>query len=81
MTPQEIETQLKTLLAQEQARQNNWRKLRMAATFCAIVFVLGGFGFLVFSIANPGNGRQTLQTAMFFIMLSLPMSLLGAALR
>ncbi len=81
MTQQEIEDELKGLREREQARRKNWRSIRRSAAFCAIVFVMGGVGFLAFSIAYPGTRHETLPAAVMFLMLSLPMSLLGSALR
>jgi len=81
MTLQEIENELKSLREQEQARRKNWRLIRRSAAICAIVFLLGGVGFLAFSIAYSNIRVEPFQTAMMFIMLSLNMSLLGAALR
>jgi hypothetical protein len=80
MTQQEIENELKSLRAQEEARQRNWRSIRKTAAFSALAFILGGVGCLIFSVAYGGQ-HQTLQTAVMFILLSLPMSLIGAALR
>jgi hypothetical protein len=81
MTLQEIENELTRLREQEQARQKNWRSLRRGAAVCAIVFLLGGIGFLAFSMAYSDTRVEPFQTAIMFIMLSLTMSLLGAALR
>ena len=81
MTLQEIGDELKSLRDQEQARMKNWRPIRIAAAFCGIVCVLAGIGLLVFSVVYAGRPSEALQTAVMFIMLSLSMSLLGAALR
>ena len=45
------------------------------------VLVIGGLGFLAFSIAYPDTRHETLLTAMMLLMLSVPMSLLSSALR
>jgi hypothetical protein len=81
MTLQEIENELKSLREQEEARKKNWGAIRKAAAFCGILFILGGTGLLVFSLAYPNSRHETSQTAIMFIMLTLPMSLLAAALR
>jgi asparagine N-glycosylation enzyme membrane subunit Stt3 len=81
MTQQEIEDELKSLREREQARQKNWRSIRRSAVFCATVFLMGGFGFLAFSIAYPGARHEAVLLALIFIVLSLPMSLLRSALR
>lgn len=81
MTQQEIENELKSLRELEEARKKNWRSIRNAALINAIAFALTGVGFVVFSVAYPKGGHETIQTAMIFIMLSLPMSLLAGALR
>jgi cytochrome c biogenesis protein CcdA len=81
MTQQEIENELLSLRGQEEARKKNWRSIRTSAAFGAAVFLLGGMGFLIFSAVYPDSRHEMLQTAIMFIMLSLPMSLLGAALR
>jgi polyferredoxin len=81
MTQQEIENELKSLRAQEQARRDNWRSIRRGVAVCAIVFLLGGVAFLAFAITSSNTRIEPFQTAIMFIMLSLNMSLLGAALR
>ena len=95
MTQLEIENELKSLRNQlkslrnelkslgelEEARKKNWRSIRSAALISAIAFAFTGVGFVVFSVAYPKGGHETIQTAMMFIMLSLPMSLLAGALR
>ena len=81
VTQQEIEAELKSLREQEQARRKRWRGISRTAAFCAIVFVLGGTGFLVFSVAYPGTRHDTLSAAVTFLMLSMPMTLLSSALR
>lgn len=81
MTLQEIEDELKSLREQEQGRRKNWHSLRRGATFCAIVFLLTGGGFLAFSIAVSNTRVEPFQTAMMFMMLSLTMSILAQALR
>jgi hypothetical protein len=79
MTQQEIEDELKSLREQEQARRKNWRSIRRSAALISAVFLIAGIGFFAFSIAYPNTGM--LQTAMMFIMLSLPTTLLSSALR
>jgi len=88
MTQQEIENELKSLREQvsrcqqlEEARRRNWRPIRKGAAICGVVFVLGGIGLLVFSAIYPDVRHETLQSAIMFVLLSIPMSLLGAALR
>lgn len=79
MTQQEIEDELKSLREQEQARRKNWRSIRRSAALISAVFLIAGIGFFAFSIAYPNAGM--LQTAMMFLMLSLPTTLLSSALR
>jgi hypothetical protein len=81
MTQQEIENELKSLRQQEQERRKRWHSISRAAGLCAVVFILGGIVFLGLSIAYPGNRHDTMPAAIMFLMLSLPMSLLGSALR
>jgi fatty acid desaturase len=81
MTQQEIEDELKSLREREQARQKNWRSIRRSAVFCAIAFLMGGWGFLAFSIAYPGIQHEAVLLALIFMMLSVPMILLRSALR
>ena len=81
MTQQEIENELRSLRALEEARKNNWRWIRKAAAFSALLFVLAGIGCVVFSIIHTSSEHAMAQTAAMFILLSAPMSLLGAALR
>ncbi len=88
MTPQEIEKELKSLREQvlkqqqqEEARRRNWRSIAKGAGICGLVFILGGIGFLAYSIVHSDTRVEPLQTALMFIMLSLPMSFLGTALR
>ena len=81
MTQQEIEDELKGLREREQARRKNWRSIRRSAVFCGIASLMGGCGFLAFSIAYPGIRHEGVLLALIFIMLSVPMSLLRSALR
>jgi O-antigen/teichoic acid export membrane protein len=81
MTQQEIEDKLKSLLEREQARQKNWRSIRISAVFCGIALLMGGLGFLAFSIAYPAIQHDAHLLALIFIMLSVPIILLRSALR
>jgi hypothetical protein len=88
MTLQEIENELKSLREQvlqqqrqEEARRSNWRGVRKGVAICGLLFICGGIGLLAFSIAHSDTRIEPFQAAITFIMLSLPMSLLGAALR
>ena len=54
----------------------SYQKVR---AFISIVFVIAQIGLFAVSIAYPAAG--TLQTAMMFVMLSLPTTLLSSALR
>ncbi len=80
MTLEEIENELKSLRAQEQARQKNWRPIRRGARFIAIVYLLGAVGLLVFSIIHPTNAMSHLLFTIL-ILASLTMSFLANALR
>jgi hypothetical protein len=86
MTQQEIENELKSLRELEEARKKNWRSIRKAALFVAVLFVLLGGGLLVFSIAYTDSRPEALQTGIMFfgwsvLLSSFPLSLLAGALR
>lgn len=81
MTQEEIENELKSFREQEQARRKNWRPIRISASICALVFLMGAAGLLAFSLAYPGARQEMVTAAIMLVMLSLPMSLLAAALR
>lgn len=88
MTQQEIETELRSLREQllqqqrlEETRGKNWRSIRSAAAICGLVFLSGAIGFFVYSLTNPRDHHEMFLIALMFVMLSLPVSLLGAALR
>ena len=44
MTQQEMESELIRLRELETARRANWRPIKIAATFCALMFAVAGVG-------------------------------------
>jgi cytochrome bd-type quinol oxidase subunit 2 len=92
MTQQEIETELSGLRdlvlqqqQQEEARRKNWRSISKSATILAVMLCAGALGLLVVGFAldfgSPSsNTRFFGSLAPMLILVSLPLSLLRAAL-
>jgi hypothetical protein len=85
MTQQEIESELRSLRALEDARQKNWRSVRSSAAFCGVFFALTGTGVevagLTIYLSSSSSQSHVLQQAgAIFILLALPMILLRSAL-
>ncbi len=92
MTQQEIETELNTLRElvlrqqqQEEARRKNWRSISKSATILAVTMCVGALGLLVFGFVldsgSPSSNTRFLGAlAPLLVFVSLPLSLLRAAL-
>jgi hypothetical protein len=85
MTLQEIESELLTLRALEEARRKNWRSVRRSAAFLGVFFALGGGGIevagLIIDLTSSSSQSHVLQqTGLMFILFALPMILLRTAL-
>jgi hypothetical protein len=81
MTQQEMESELIRLRELETARRANWRPIRIAATFCALMFAVAGVGLSLASLALSHAQHEALQMGLMFIFSSFPMILLSTALR
>jgi hypothetical protein len=85
MTQQEIESELRSLRALEEARRKNWRSVRRSAAFCGCLFALAGLGFevvgLIIYLTSSVNQSHVFQQAgVTFVLLALPMIFLRNAL-
>ncbi len=92
MTQQEIETELNTLRElvlrqqqQEEARRKNWRSISKSATILAVILCVGALGLLVLGFvldsgSPSANSRFFGSLAPLLVFVSLPLSLLSAAL-
>jgi cytochrome bd-type quinol oxidase subunit 2 len=92
MTQQEIETELNRLRElvlqqqqQEEARRKNWRSISKSATILAVMLCAGALGLLVVGFAldsgsASSNSRFFGSLAPMLILVSLPLTLLKAAL-
>jgi hypothetical protein len=92
MTQQEIETELNRLRElvlqqrqQEEARRKNWRSISKSATILAVIFCVGAMALLVVGLvldsgSPSANSRFFGSFAPMLIFVSLPLSLLRAAL-
>ena len=85
MTQEEIESELRSLRALEDARRKNWRSIRRSAAVCGVLFAFAGIGFevagLIIYVTSSSSQSHVLQQAgAIFILLALPMILLRSAL-
>jgi hypothetical protein len=92
MTLQEIENELTSLREQvlqqqqqEEARRKNWRSISKSATILAVMLCAGALGLLVVGFAldfgSPSSSTRFFGSlAPMLIFVSLPLSLLRAAL-
>lgn len=93
MTQAEIETELRALRAEleaqasrDQSREVEWRRLGRIAKASSILASLAGLGFIItkaMTTTTPSNALFQDQLAMmsvFFILLAVPLMIIGQAL-
>jgi len=85
MTQQEIESELRSLRALEEARRKSWRSIRRSAAFCGFLFALVGFGckvagLIIYLTSSSSQSHVLQQAGVTFILLALPMIFLRNAL-
>jgi hypothetical protein len=85
MTQQEIESELHSLRALEEARRKNWRSVGRSAAFCGVFFALTGMGcevagLIIYLTSSSSESHVLQQAGGMFVLLALPMIFLRNAL-
>jgi hypothetical protein len=88
VTQAEIEDELKRLRDLHEARRRNWRSIGTAARIlggllggAGLIFAAIGFTISPSLVSGPAQKFAFLQFGLMFVLASLPLGLLAAALR
>jgi hypothetical protein len=94
MTKAEIENELRALrseldgvIERGHVRETEWRRLGLIAKVVGILASIGGAGFMIANVVVEKTGSnstlhdQLIMMGIVFIMLSIPLMIMGQALR